>query len=166
MSKHRNRAQWALFVGLTFGLVASALTHAGQPKPKLDLEAEAKQTAEEELKEALDHAQGIKAQRVFWGTFSRLSDAPAGEKLGPEVIGTFVSARSEPKPGRTYLVKAEKGTKNVLEELSRYDGKPVKVHGRLRVIGPDGEAKYLVVINVVSSGPSPPAVERRRMGGL
>ncbi|MCY3018486.1 MAG: hypothetical protein NTW87_05585 [Planctomycetota bacterium] len=165
MSKYRNRGQWVLFLGLTVGLATTALTHAGQPKDKpLDLEAEAKQAAQEEVKDLADHAQGIRHQKVFGGTFLLPSDS--SQKLSPDVVGSFVTGPADSKPGRAFLVKVENGKKEVVDALNRFDGKPVRVFGKLRVIGPDGEAKYLVVINLVESAPTPPAVERRKFGGL
>ena len=168
MSKYPNRAPWVLFLGLTVALAAAAPTHAGQPKPKdkqLDLEAEAKQVAEEEAKENADRRFGPAGrQTVFAGTFVKLSDP--SQNLSPEVVGSFVTDKSDMKPGRTYLVKVEKGNKDVLQALMRLDLKKTRASGKLRVIGPDGEAKYLIVSNVIAVGPTPPVKERRKFGGL
>jgi hypothetical protein len=164
MSKYPNCARWVLVLGLTVGLATTALTHAGQPKDKVDLAAEAKQAAEEEAKDLADHAQGIGHQKVFVGAFTRRSDD--SQKLGPDVVGSFLTGQADPKPGRAFLVKVENGKKEVVDALNRLDGKTVRVFGKPRVIGPDGEAKYLVVINLIESGPTPPAVDRRKPGGL
>jgi hypothetical protein len=164
MSKYSNCAQWVLFLGLTVGLATTALTHAGQPKDNVDLAAEATQSAEEEAKDLADHAQGIRKQKVFEGVFTRLSDN--SQKVAPDVIGSFFTGKSDPKPGRAFLVKVENGKKEVVDALNRSEGKAVRIFGKLRVIGPDGEAKYLVAINLVDSAPTPPAKERRKFGGL
>jgi hypothetical protein len=165
MSKHRNRAQWALFVGLTFGLVASALTHAGQPKPKLDLEAEAKQSAEEDKKEAEDRAKGIKPQRIFIGTFTGIPDDPS-QQVSPDVVGTFATDRSDQRPGRTYLVKLESRSQSVHDMLKRTGGKKAQLTGKLRNFDENGEAKYLIVSTVMELAPTPRVVKRRSVGGL
>lgn len=166
MSKYPNRAQWVLFLGLTVALAAAAPTHAGQPKEKqLDLEAEAKQAAEEDAKEKADRRFGPAGrQTAFAGTFVKLSDA--SQQLSPDVVGSFVTDKSDMKPGRTYLVKVENNNKDVLQALMRFDLKKVRASGKLRVIGPDGEAKYLIVSSVIELAPTPPAKERRKFGGL
>jgi hypothetical protein len=165
MSKYADRIQWMFCLSLAAGLAAPVLTHAGQPKPKLDLEAEAKQIAEEEKKEEEARRAGpVGRQWQFVGTFHKHSDA--SPDLSPDVVGAFVTDTSDLKPGRTYLVKVENKNKDVLQALARSDRKKVRITGKLRMFGPDGEAKYLIVSAVTERAPTPPVVERRKFGGL
>lgn len=165
MSNYANRAHWVIFLGLTVSLATTALTHAGQPKNKpLDTDAEAKQSADEDAKEAADRAKGIKPQRLFLGMFLLLTDS--SQKLSADVVGSFVTDQSDTKPGRTYLVKVANGNKDILAALKRSDVKKVQVTGKLRNIGPDGVPKYLIVTSTIESAPTPRAPERRKLGGL
>ena len=81
-------------------------------------------------------------------------------------MGQFTTITADKKPGRTYLVKVEGGSKGILKDLLRSEGKTVQVSGKLRVIDSNGEAKYLVVISVMEASPTPPVAERRKQGGL
>jgi hypothetical protein len=105
-----------------------------------------------------------KNQCKFLGTFAKLSED--SQKLGPEVIGSFNTSSTDKKPGRTYLVKVENDNKAVLATLERYDGKNAQVAGKLQDIGPDGEAKYLIVSAVIEASSTPRAKEHRKAGGL
>ena len=105
-----------------------------------------------------------KYQRKFFGMFAGLSDD--SQRLSPDVVGSFGTNESDKKPGRKYLVKVENGNKAVLETLKRNDGKKAQVTGKLQDIGPDDEAKYLIVSSVIELSATPPAKERRKLGGL
>jgi len=159
MSKSTNRRQWVLLLGLTVGLATTALTHAAQSKDKpLDLAAEAKQAAQEEAQQQADRDKGIRHQSKFTGTFAALPDD--SQKLSPDVVGAFTTDSSDTKPGRTYLVKMADGNKVVLKTLLRFDGKKAQVTGKLRVLDANGEAKYLIVIDVIEPSSTPRAKQR------
>ena len=166
MNKYQNRIQLVLFLGLTAGLAATALTHAAQAKDQLDPDAEAKQAAQEDADQTaeVDKSKRAKFQHVFYGTFGVLSDD--SQKLSPDVVGSFATNASDKKSGRTYLVKVENESKAVLAKLQHFDGKSVQVIGKLRVVGTDGEAKYLIVSSIVEASTTPRAKERRSLGGL
>jgi hypothetical protein len=162
MNKHSN--YWVLCLSLIIGLASTAC--AGQPKDKLDLEAEAKQIEAEEAQQKADHDKGIKGrhQRAFFGTF--VAQSEMNENISPDVVGIFVTNQTDKKPGRRYLVKAENNSKNIVDTLKRFNQKNAQVTGRLRVIDENGEAKYLVVSTVVEISATPPAVERTKLGGF
>jgi hypothetical protein len=157
-------SKWMLVLGLSVGIATTALTtQAAQPKNKTDLAAEAKAAAEEDAREAAEGESG-KQQRTFSGVF-----APAAEgesSPNPAVVGSFVTDSSDVRPNRTYLAKLETGSKGVIEALRRNAGKKVRVTGKLRNIGEDGEAKYLIVTAVLEASPTPHATERRKRGGV
>lgn len=159
MSKYSNRTQW-LVLGLTVCLSSTALTHAGQPKDKskLDLEAEAKQAAQEDAQQQADRDKGITHQSKFTGRFAGLSED--SKNVSPDVVGWFNTDSSGTKPGRTYQVKVADGNKAVLKTLLRFDGKKAQVTGKLRVLDSNGEAKYLVVIDVMEPSSTPRAKQR------
>jgi|GEM_PF-3469492 len=164
------RAGWMpalqmLFLGLTVSLATTAPTHAAS-KDKLDQAAEAKQVALEEAAQAADREKGVKGmyQRTFIGTFVGLSDT--SQKVSPEVVGMFVTSATDKKPGRNYLVKVDNTNKTLLETLKRFDQKKAQVTGKLQVIGPDGEGKYLLATQIVEQTPTPPAVSNRKLGGI
>ena len=159
MSKSPNRTQWVLLLGLTVGLATTALTHAAQPKAKpVDPEAEAKQAAQEDAQQQADRDKGIKHQSKFTGTFAAPSDD--SQKLSSDVVGWFITDPSDTKPGRTYQVKVADGNKAVLKTLLRFDGKKAQLTGKLRVLDANGEAKYLVVIDVMEPSATPRAKQR------
>ena len=70
------------------------------------------------------------------------------------------------KPGRNYLVKIENNSKAILDALKRGEGRKAEIIGKLRNIGPDGDAKYVVVTSVLETGATPPATGHRKLGGL
>lgn len=158
MSKSPKRTRWVIILGLTVGLATTALTHAASKDKPLDLEAEAKQIAQEEAQQQADRDKGIRHQSKFTGTFAALPEDT--KNLGPDVVGSFITDSSDTKPGRTYLVKVADGNKTVLKTLSRFDGKKAQVTGRLRVLDSNGEAKYLIVIDVVEPSSTPRAKQR------
>lgn len=163
MSKNGQGPAWLLplfFVGLAY----TAPTLAGERSDKskdADLEAEAQEAAKEDAQEIADRIAGKKGlhQQRFHGTFLLPSDP--SQQTNPDVVGTFVTDDSDPKPNRTYLVKVDKGSKDVLEALVCYDAKRVMVQGKLR-----NQAKYLVVRSVTESGPTQRVLERRPPGGI
>jgi len=104
-----------------------------------------------------------KNQRKFVGKFAGFDDS---QKPSPDVIGSFNANGTEKKPGRTYLVKMEKDNKVVLAALRSYDGKVAQISGKLEDFGPDGEAKYLIVVAVKDETATPPVKERRIPGGI
>jgi hypothetical protein len=166
MNSYRNRLTWVLTFGLSVSVATTALTtHAGQPKAK-DLAAlEAKQVADEEAREAAEGETG-KLQRSFGGTFALLAEPDGTQKLSSEVIGSFITDTSDATPGRAYLVKVDNGNKTIIEALRRGVGKKLRVTGKLRNIGEDGQAKYLIVSSVVETAATPPAANRRKRGGV
>jgi hypothetical protein len=158
MNNYR-RPKWVLVLGLTSGLATTTPSHAAQPKAKpADLEAEARIAAQEEAQQQADRDKGIKHQSKFTGTFAALSDD--SQKTSPDVVGSFTTDASDPKPGRTYLVKVADGNKAVLKTLLRFDQKKAQVTGKLRVMDSNGEAKYLVVIDVMEPSATPRAKQR------
>lgn len=157
MSKSANCTHWLILIGLTVGLAAAASAHAAQPK-KLDLDAEAKQTAQEDADiSKMSREERGKLQRIFTGKFSALSDD--SDKLSPDVLGTFDTS------GHTYLVKVGDGKKALVETLKRSNGKTLKFSGELRVKDQDGVAKYLIVSSILESTATPPPVGHRKLGG-
>jgi len=104
-----------------------------------------------------------KYQHIFFGKFAGLSDS---QKLGPDVCGSFVTNASDKKPGRTFLVKVETSNKVLRETIKRFDGMNAQVTGKLEEIGPDNEAKYLIVSSALAISATPPPVARRKPGGL
>ena len=131
----------------------------GAEKKKPDLEAEAKQAAEEEAQELKDRQQGKKPQITFHGTFKMRGESDPGN---PEVIGAFLTDQHDMVPGQVYMVKAGGSNKPILTEaLKKQDGKKATLQGFLR-----NERKYLIVINIIESAPTPPARERLRAGGI
>jgi len=132
---------------------------SGAEKEKLDTEAEAKKAAEEEAQELKDRQKGIKPQSTFRGTFTILGDS---DSKNPEVIGAFLTGMDDKVPGQCYLVKAGGSNKPILTEaLKKQDGKKTTLQGLLR-----NEGKYLIVINIIESAPTPPARDRFRGGGI
>ena len=57
-------------------------------------------------------------------------------------------------------MKVADGNKIVLKTLANFDGKKAQVTGKLRVLDADGEAKYLVVIDVMEPSVTPRAKQR------
>jgi hypothetical protein len=166
MSSFQNRPGWVLVLGLSVGIATTALTtYAAQPKDKNNLANEAKQASDEDAREAAEGETG-KQQRAFGGIFALLSAPDPSQKLSPEVVGSFIADAADAKPGRAYLVKVDNGNKGIIEALKRDAGKKIRVTGKLRNIGEDGEAKYLVVTSVVQTAATPPAVNRRKRGGV
>jgi hypothetical protein len=158
MSNYRS-PKGALILSFCVGIATTALTtHAAQPKNKTDLAAEAKQSADEDAQQQADRDKGIKHQSKFTGAFAALADD--SQKPSADVVGTFTTDSSDPKPGRTYLVKVADGNKVVLKTLAHFYGKKAQVTGKLRVFDPNGEAKYLVVIDVVAPSATPRAKQR------
>jgi hypothetical protein len=157
MNNYRS-PEWVLVLGLTIGLATTAPTHAAQPKVKVDLQAEANQSQQEDIQQQADRDKGIKHQSKFNGTFVLLADD--SQKLSADVVGSFTTDSSDVKPGRTYLVKVADGNKTVLNTLARFNGKKAQVTGKLRVLDQNGEAKYLVVIDVMAPSSTPRAKQR------
>jgi len=160
------RVHALLFFVLAIGFATAVATHAGEA---VDLDAEAKQAAEEDAAQKAERAQGQtgKYQRTFYGTFQWVGAADgSAQQLSPEVVGNFSTNSSDRKPGRTYLVKVENANKGVIETLKKFNGKITEVQGKLRNLTPEGEAKYLIVTSVVEVAPTRPATERRKFGGL
>jgi hypothetical protein len=155
MSKSPIRTLWVLLLSLIVGLAHGAQKDKSKP---LDPEAEAKQAAQEDAQQTIDRDKGIKHQSKFSGTFATIVDD--SQKLGPDVVGAFTTDASDMKPGRTYLVKVADGNKTILKTLLRFDGKKAQVSGKLRVLDANGEAKYLVVIDVMEPSATPRAKQR------
>ncbi|MGD0088839.1 MAG: hypothetical protein ABSE73_02865 [Planctomycetota bacterium] len=156
MSRNARGTSWVLplfFLGLTAGLAGTALTHAADKPP--DAKAEADQAAQEN-QDDMDRRRngGVQSQRMFHGTFLLPADPSA--QTNPDVIGTFVTDESDMKPNQTYLVKVEKGLKEVTEALKRNDTKKLTVHGKLA-----NAAKYLIVVSVIEPAPGAPVKEQR-----
>jgi len=154
----------ALLAGLVLGLAPALLWPAparAADDKKFDPKTEADKAAAEDAQERADRAAGKKGlhQRRFYGTFLLPSDPTA--QANPDVVGTFVTDETDPKPNRTYQVKVENGNKEILASLQRNDAKKVGVQGKLRV-----DDKYLIVSGVTEPAPSPPAKERRSAGGV
>jgi len=161
-----NLTHCLLSLVLAVGLATIARSHAGEP---VDFDAEAKQAAQEEAEQKAERDKGVtgKYQRTFFGTFQRLSDSDGNaQQISPDVLGIFVTNAQDRKPDRTYLVKAESGNKGIIETLKKFDGKKSEVTGKLRVISPEGEAKYLIISMVVEVAATPPVKQRRNFGGL
>ncbi|MGD0088837.1 MAG: hypothetical protein ABSE73_02855 [Planctomycetota bacterium] len=169
MSKIAYGQSWVLpllFLGLSTGVAGTALTHAEEDKDKqkdskAEAEEEAQEAAREDAQETADRAAGRtgQKQRIFFGTFLVPSDP--SEQTNPDVVGTLVTGENDLKPNQTYLVKAEKRKKEIVEVLKRFDAKQVQVMGKLR-----NQAKYLIVMMVIESGPSEPVKERRKFGNI
>lgn len=149
-------------------ILAVALTAVVARAESVDLDAEAKQAAKEDADQKAERAQGVtgKYQRTFYGTFQSTSQGSELQQANPEVVGTYLTNETDRKPGRTYQVKVENGNKGIIDALKRVEGKKAELIGKLRNIGPDGEAKYLIVTQVVEAAPTRPATERRKFGGL
>jgi hypothetical protein len=159
MSRFQNRPKWLLILGFSVGIATTALpSYAAQAKNKTDLAAEAKAAADEEAQQQADRDKGIRHQSKFTGTFAALADD--SQKPSPDVVGSFTTDSSDMKPGRTYLVKVADGNKAVLKTLMRFDGKKAQVTGKLRVLDQNGEAKYLVLIDVMEPSATPRAKQR------
>lgn len=151
----------SLILGMVLGLPALLAGDA-------DLDAEAKQAAEEDEKENQERKEGIKGkyQRKFLGGFIPLAGSPDSQNMSSEVVGTFVTNASDLKPGRTYLVKLEGQSKELLASLVASKGTIVEVIGKLRNTGPDGEAKYLIASSCQTTGATPEVKKRRKRGGF
>ena len=161
MHKNSHGISWVcslFFLGLISGLAGTAPRLSAADKSKTDPAAEAKQ-AQQEDEQDNDPVERKKRQRMFFGTFLLPSDP--SQQTSSDVVGTFVTDERDRKPGRTYLVKVENGKKDVLAALKRYDIKKVQVGGKLRNIGPDGEAKYLIVSGVIETSATPPVKDHR-----
>ena len=157
-------ARWLLVLGFTALLATTARTHAAD-KP-VDFSAEDKQAEKEDADQMAEREKGIrgKYQRKFLGEFHWLSEPDP--KFSPDVVGTFDTNDQDMKPGRHYQVKVENNSKAVLELLKQLDGKNTEFSGKLRVIGQDGEAKYVIVSSVIEVSATPPAVEHSKFGGF
>jgi hypothetical protein len=155
----------ALVLLMALGL--PALVRAEQ-SDSVDFDAEAKQAAQEDEAQNKEREQGIKGkyQRKFLGVFNPLSAAPDTQNMSSEVVGTFITNSSDLKPGRTYLVKLEGKSKDLLASLISSKGTSVEVMGKLRNIGPDGEAKYLIASSCQTTGATPAVTNRRKRGGF
>jgi len=154
----------SLVLVLVMVLGLPALVRAGDA----DLDAEAKQAAEEDALEKKEREEGIKGkyQRKFLGAFFPLSATPDTQNTSGEVVGTFTTNVSDLKPGRTYLVKLEGQNKALLASLIASKGAGVELTGKLRNTGPDGEAKYLVASSCEITGATPEVKKRRKRGGF
>lgn len=133
-----------------------------------DFDAEAKQAAQEDETERKEREEGIKGkyQRKFLGVFNALTAAPDTQNMSSDVVGTFITNASDLKPGRTYQVKLEGKSKELLASLIASKGAGVEVTGKLRVLGPDGEAKYLIASSCQTTGATPEVRNRRKRGGF
>jgi hypothetical protein len=156
-----SESRWVLkllFPVFTLGLCCMPVVR-GAEKEKPDLEAESKQQADEDAKEQQESPDARRAhQRIFNGAFVLLAET---DNDNPDVLGQFATDNTDKVPGQVYLVKVKDKNPAVVEALKKMNGKKATLHGRLRVDG-----KYLVVYEVVMKGPTPPAKERRRAGGI
>ncbi len=152
---------WVLFTGLV--LATAGIQAADKPT---DFEAEKKQAEKEEAEQKAERDAGTKGkyQKIFFGTVHILADA--NPKLSPEVLGNFETSNQDKKPGRNYQLKLDGDSKALADTLRKLDGKSAQLTGKLRVIGADGEAKYLIVSSVVEMAPTPKIPERRSGSGL
>jgi hypothetical protein len=123
-----------------------------------DLDAEARQVAEEEAQEAKDRLQGKKPQSTFMGIIQMRSDP---DPDNPEVIGAFLTDKSDVVPDQVYLLKVDKNNKLIIDAITKLNGKKAVLQGRLR-----NERKYLIVTNIVEMGATQPPKERFKRGGL
>lgn len=151
-----------LLLVLVLGL--PAMVRAGDA----DFDAEAKQAAEEDAAEKKERDSGVrgKYQRRFLGAFVPLAGAPETQNMSGDVVGTFTTNSSDLKPGRTYQVKVEGKSKDLLAALIQSKGISVELTGKLRNTGPDGEAKYLIAASCTTTGATPEVKNRRKRGGF
>jgi hypothetical protein len=147
-----------LFPVFALGLCCVPAVLGGE-KEKPDLKAEAKRAADEdEAEQKLPPDVRRAVQRIFNGTFVLLAET---DDDNPDVLGQFATDNTDRVPGQVYLVKVKDKNPGVVEALKKVNGQKATLHGRLR-----NDGKYLVVYNVVVKGPTPPAKERRRAGGI
>lgn len=160
----KQHAIWTVIIGLAFSGATSGALIAAETAP--DFEAEQKQIEKEDAEQDAEREKGIKNkyQVVFDGTVRLLSQAD--QELSPGVVGHFVTSLQDPKPGRAYLLKLAAESEALLNALKSVNGKPAQLTGKLRFIGANGEAKYLIVESVQGKGPTPTVSERRTAGGL
>lgn len=152
-------------LSLAFG-VALNFTSAAAEK-KTDFDAEQEQIDKEEAAQQADRDSGVEVtqyQKIFKGTLYLMHQA-SGE-LSPDVVGHFVTDLTDMKPRRNYQLKLAQGCEDLIETFKRFDGKPAVLQGKLRLIGPNGEAKYLIAESIIDEGPTPTVKERRSGSGL
>lgn len=171
MKVYAGLLQWGLLTLVALGLTVSSRAHAQEPSKESEQDAEEKQAAEEDAQEQRERERVEQDKRVestwqelFTGTFRRLSESEASESASSQTVGSFVTALTDPKPGRRYLVKVE--DKLLIEALKRFEGKPLQLAGKLRNIDPNGVAKYLIVTRILTQEQTPPPVRRRGLGGI
>jgi hypothetical protein len=132
-----------------------------------DFEKEKKQIEKEDAEQKAEREKGIKGkyQKMFYGRLNFLEAEDT--TLSPDVIGSFETNEHDKKPGRQYLLKvAGDDPKLLLQALKKLEGKNLQITGKLRFIGSDGEAKYLVALSAEEIGPTPAIPERRSANGL
>ena len=154
-----------LFWLLSFTICMATANNFAADKP-VDFEEEKKQIEKEEAEQRAERENGVKGkyQKTFLGTVRCLAESDP--KLSPDVIGTFVTSNNDQKPGREYQLKVEGGSEALIEVFKKLDGKTIEVIGKLRMIGADGEAKYLIASNATQVGPTIRVPERRSANGL
>jgi len=157
------RMLWLGILGITIGLTSSAIAADGKGT---DFAAEQEQIAKEDAEQKAERARGIKGkyQRKFYGTV--YLNTQANGELSPDVVGFFQTNKRDLKPGRTYQMKLVGGRDALVAALKKMNGKPAVLTGKLRLIGPNGEAKYVVVNSVQKIGPTQKVPERRSASGL
>ena len=169
MSTMTRRTDWVQFLVLlclTAGLSCAtpAAEEAEEDKKKpYDAEAEKAQAKKEDEDQRKERLSGIKGkyQKIFYGTFLLLSGADKEEQPNPEVVGTFFTSKFDKNPGRSYLVKIDKGNPSVLSALKRHDGKQLEVTAKLR-----NADKYMIVWTIEESGPTQAPKDRSGFGQL
>jgi hypothetical protein len=101
---------------------------------------------------------------VFFGTV--YTKTQGGEDISPDVIGYFVTNRQDLKPGRTYQMKLFEDSQPLADKIKKFHGKSVRLSGKLRFIGANGVAKYVIVSSIEHDGATPKVPERRSASGL
>jgi len=156
---------WAGVLGIAIWFATDRTLAAADKADVWD--AEKAQIEKEAAAEQAERDRGIKGkwQRLFRGTVYLLTQA--NEELSPDVVGYFVTNGQDRRPGRNYLMKLGGNDKKALADaLKKVNGMTVQIRGVLRVIGENGEAKYLIVDSVWLEGPTPTVPERRSGSGL
>ena len=152
-------AAYLLYLPFAFGVSA-----ADKPA-KFDIEK--KQIEKEDAEQKAEREKGIrgKYQKMFFGRVKFFHETDSD--VSPDVLGSFETSEIDKKPGRHYQIKVEGDDQNALmQTLKRLEGKNLQITGKLRLIGSDGEAKYLIVSSVDEIGPTPAIPERRSGNGL
>jgi hypothetical protein len=155
---------WAVIFGLTIGLATNGGGVAGEEGT--DFEAEQKQIEKEDAEQKAERAKGVKGkyQRAFYGTVY-LNVRVSGE-ISPDVVGVFLTSKRDLRPGRTYQMKLRQESKALRETIKKLDRKSAKLTGKLRLIGANGVAKYVIVNSIEEVGLTQRVPERRSASGL